>query len=75
MPRQLQLQQASQMSMLEISNILQENIEEKKRMEAETDKLYCNYLGSKFNRGRCPCKECDERQAKVDAIFKKYKEA
>ena len=38
------LQQASQMSMLELSNVIQASNEERKRVEAETDKLYGEYM-------------------------------
>ena len=52
MPRQSQLQQASQMSMLELSNLIQANNEEKKRMEAETDKIYNEYRSIYFKFSR-----------------------
>ena len=52
MPRQSQLQQASQMSMLELSNLIQANNEEKKRMEAETDKILNEYRSIYFKFSR-----------------------
>ena len=58
------LQQASQMSMLELSNVIQANNEEKKRMEAETDKLYNEYMRIYYwvqQKNDCKCRECDER--------------
>ena len=62
MPRKLQ--QASQMSMLELSNVIQANNEERKRMEAETDKLYNEYRRIYYSvqqQKDCECRECDER--------------
>ena len=43
------LQQASQMSMLELSNLIQANNEERKKMEAETDKLYRQFQNTYYS--------------------------
>ena len=66
MPRKLQ--QASQMSMLELSKLCQENNEERKRMEAETDKIYKEFQSTYFSLS----KKSDEHQAAVDAMARKY---
>ena len=61
MPR---LQQAAQVSMLELSNVIQANNEERKRQEAETDKLYQEYKNIYYKVNRqtlCECSDCDKQ--------------